>query len=74
MNARVDEATAVSGGKSAAVAAWDAAETARKRLIIVGRIVVGVTFVWFWEYASGRLVDKLFISSPSAVSMRLWTS
>ena len=72
MSAHADEAAAIGGGKTAAVAAWDAEQSARRRLILVGRIVVGVALVAFWEYASGRMIDKLFVSSPSAVSMRLW--
>jgi NitT/TauT family transport system permease protein len=72
MSAHADEAAAIGGGKTAAVAAWDAEQSARRRLILVGRIVVGVALVAFWEYASGRMIDKLFVSSPSAVSLRLW--
>lgn len=72
MAGHADEAAAIGGGKSAAVAAWDAENSARRRLILIGRIVVGVVFVSFWEFSSGRLIDKLFVSSPSAVSTRLW--
>lgn len=72
MSAQTDEAAAIGGGKTAAVAAWDAEQSARRRLILVGRVVVGVALVAFWEYASGRMIDKLFVSSPSAVSLRLW--
>ncbi len=72
MAGQVDEAAAIGVGKSSAVAAWDAEQTARRRLILVGRILVGIAIVAFWEYSSGRLIDKLFVSSPSAVSARLW--
>ncbi len=72
MAAQVDEAAAIGVGKSSAVAAWDAEQTARRRLILVGRIIVGLAIIAFWEYSSGRLIDKLFVSSPSAVSARLW--
>ncbi|MFZ4530174.1 MAG: ABC transporter permease [Alsobacter sp.] len=71
MVAHADEAAAIGGGKSSAVAAWDAAQSARRRLILLGRVVVGIVLVGFWEYSSGRLIDKLFVSSPSAVSARL---
>jgi NitT/TauT family transport system permease protein len=77
MSARMDEAAAIgsasaSVGQSAAVAAWHA-EQGRKRLaVIAGRIVVGIALIALWEYASGRWVEPLFISSPSAVGMRLW--
>lgn len=72
MAAQADEAAAIGGGRSAAVAAYEAEQTSRRVLILVGRIVVGVAFLAFWEFASGRLIDKLFISSPSAVGARLW--
>jgi NitT/TauT family transport system permease protein len=72
MAANVDEAAAIGGGKSSAVAAWDAEQSARRRFILIGRVVVGVFLVFVWEYSSGRLIDKLFVSSPSAVSLRLW--
>jgi NitT/TauT family transport system permease protein len=72
MAANVDEAAAIGGGKSSAVAAWDAEQSARRRFILIGRVVVGVFLVLVWEYSSGRLIDKLFVSSPSAVSLRLW--
>lgn len=72
MTAHADEAAAIGGGRSAAVAAWDAEQSARKRMILVGRILVGLAFIALWEYSAGRWVDKLFISSPSDVSARLW--
>ena len=67
-----DEAAVMSGGRSVAVAAYEAAQDRRARWIIVLRIVVGIALLAVWELSSGRLVDKLFISSPSAVSGRLW--
>jgi NitT/TauT family transport system permease protein len=67
-----DEAAVMSGGRSVAVAAYEAAQDRRARWIIVLRILVGVLLIAIWEMSSGRLVDKLFISSPSAVSTRLW--
>lgn len=71
MAREINEAAAI-GGASTVVAAWDAEKTQRRRIIIIGRIVVGILLIGFWEFSSGRLVDKLFISSPSAVSQRLW--
>ncbi len=67
-----DEAAVMSGGRSVAVAEFEAAQGRRALLIVVMRILVGIAFLAFWEFASGRLVDKLFISSPSAVFARLW--
>ena len=61
----------MSGGRSVAVAQYEAAQGRRAVMVIVLRILVGVAFLAFWEFASGRLVDKLFISSPSAVFTRL---
>ena len=75
MAGQIDEAAAIGSGgvsTSAAVAEWDAAQAGRRRLVLVGRIVVGVVLLGFWEYASGRMIDPLFVSSPSAVAMRLW--
>lgn len=66
-----DEAAVMSGGRSVAVAQYEAAQGRRAVMVIVLRILVGVAFLAFWEFASGRLVDKLFISSPSAVFTRL---
>jgi NitT/TauT family transport system permease protein len=73
--AQIDEAAAIGSGgatRSAAVAQWDAQQAGRRRAILVGRVLVGVLFLAFWEWSSGRLVDSLFISAPSAVGFRLW--
>lgn len=67
-----DEAAVMSGGRSVAVAAYEAEQDKRRRWIIVARILVGIAFLAFWEFSSGRLIDKLFVSSPSAVFARLW--
>lgn len=66
-----DEAAVMSGGRSVAVAQFEAAQGRRALLIVLARILVGIAFLAFWEFSSGRLVDKLFISSPSAVFGRL---
>ena len=65
------EAAVMSGGRSIAVAQFEAAQGRRARWILVLRLLVGVAFLAFWEFSSGRLVDKLFISSASAVFTRL---
>lgn len=77
MTARIDEAAAIGSApagvsRSAAVAAWHAEQGRRRLAVIVGRILVGIALVSLWEYASGRWIEPLFISSPSAVSLRLW--
>jgi NitT/TauT family transport system permease protein len=76
MTVRIDEAAAIgsapAGAPSAAVAAWHA-ERGRKRLaVLAGRIVVGVAILSLWEFSSGRWIEPLFVSSPSAVGTRLW--
>jgi NitT/TauT family transport system permease protein len=72
----VDEASAIGASRprpaSAAAQEWSRAELRRKRMVIVGRVVVGVALIAFWEFSSGRLIEKLFVSSPSAVASRLW--
>jgi NitT/TauT family transport system permease protein len=77
MSARIDEAAAIGSapaqlGGSAAVAAWHAEQGRRRLAVIAGRILVGIVLLALWEYASGRWIEKLFVSSPSAVSLRLW--
>ncbi len=75
MAGQMDEAAAIGSGgatRSAAVAEWDAAQAWRRRAVLAGRVLVGVLFLSFWEYSSGRLIDPLFVSSPSAVGARLW--
>ncbi|MDH4377728.1 MAG: ABC transporter permease [Ramlibacter sp.] len=66
-----DEAAVMSGGRSIAIAQYEAAQGRRARLIILMRILVGIAFFALWEYSSGRFIDKLFISSPSGVFARL---
>ncbi|MBU6378264.1 MAG: ABC transporter permease [Gammaproteobacteria bacterium] len=70
----MDEAAAVGGGltRSKAVADYEAGLTRRKWLIFALRILVGVAIIGFWQFSSGRLIDKLFVSSPDAVFGRLW--
>ena len=36
-----------------------------------GRLLPGVVFLLFWEWASGRLVREAYVSRPSAVAQRL---
>ena len=72
MQAAADEASVMSGGRSTAVAAFEAAQGRRALWIIVLRILVGVAILTLWETASGRWIDKLFVSSPIAVGGQLW--
>jgi len=69
---QTDEAAVMSGVGSLTVKDFEDAQERRQRWIIIFRIIVGVCFLSFWEFASGRLIDKLFVSSPSAVFTRLW--
>lgn len=36
------------------------------------RLLPGIVFLAFWEWASGRLVREAYVSRPSAVAVRLW--
>ena len=44
------------GRPSAAAAAHAAAEARRHHVLIALRVLVGVAFLGFWEFASGRLI------------------
>lgn len=45
---------------------------ARKRWgIRIGQVLIGVTILAVWQFASGRLIDEFFISSPLAVAAKL---
>jgi NitT/TauT family transport system permease protein len=74
MSARIEEAAAIGSvaTPSAAVVAWHAEQGRRRMAVLIGRILVGIAIVTIWEYASGRWIEPLFISSPSRVGMRLW--
>jgi len=52
--------------------ALEAAATRRRWTVLFLRVLVGVAFLGLWQHASGRWIDKLLISSPQAVGMRLW--
>lgn len=56
-----------------AASLWPSSKPRRRRArwILVLRLLVGIAFLAFWEFSSGRLIDKLFISSASAVFGRL---
>ena len=41
-------------------------------LIRLGQIALGLALLGFWQFASARLVDPFFISSPAAVAAKLW--
>lgn len=69
--ATMDEAAAV-GSASPAVSQWKAEQDRKRLTILVGRILVGIALLAFWQYASGRLIDPLFVSSPDRVGARLW--
>lgn len=71
----IDESAAVGAARpapSAALQEWSREQIWRRRMVLIGRVIVGVAIVALWEFSSGRLIDKLFVSSPSAVSWRLW--
>ncbi len=74
MSGAVDEAglAPVDGGRTARVAAVEAAARNRRVAILVLRVVVGVAFLALWYVASGNWIDTLLISSPQNVAARLW--
>ena len=41
--------------------------------IRLGQAGIGVALLAVWHFASGRLIDPFFISSPLAVAIKLWT-
>ena len=69
--ATLDEAAAV-GGASPAVSQWKAEQDRRRLAVLLGRILVGIALLAFWQFSSGRLIDPLFVSAPNLVGLRLW--
>jgi len=57
------------------VLAEEARELRQRRTTLLLRVAVGVGFLAFWQFASGRMVDPFFISSPIDVALKLvnWT-
>lgn len=48
-------------------------EEMRKRWgIRIGQVLIGLVILSVWQFASGRLIDEFFISSPIAVAAKLW--
>lgn len=71
---RIDESAAVgTAAPSKAVAAFEAGLARRKIMVYVCQAAFGILFLSFWQYASGRLIDPFFVSSPSAVFGKLYT-
>jgi NitT/TauT family transport system permease protein len=67
----IDAAERAPGAGRDSVAAAEAAAARHRLGVRIAQIGVGVAFLAFWEFASGRLIDPFFISSPSAVFARL---
>ncbi|WP_239025264.1 ABC transporter permease [Rhodoligotrophos defluvii] len=40
--------------------------------MVVLQIILGVAFLAFWQWSSGRLIDEFMVSTPLAVGGRLW--
>jgi NitT/TauT family transport system permease protein len=73
MSSAADEIAAIgTSGRTPSVRALEQEAVRRRVLIVLLRLVVGVAFIWLWQYASGRWIDTLLISSPEAVGRRLW--
>ena len=71
---QIDE-SAVMGGRapSKAVQDFESGLRRRKVLVLVSQLGFGVVFLSFWQWASGRLIDPFFVSSPSLVFGKLYT-
>lgn len=66
---------AVEGGPaqvSQAVKAFEAGVTRRKLMVRLCQLLFAVTFLSFWQWSSGRIIDPFFVSSPEAVFGRLY--
>jgi NitT/TauT family transport system permease protein len=73
MSGAANEAAAIGGPtRTARVVAAEAAAGRRRIAIHILRAIVGITFLWLWDHASGNWIDTMLISSPSAVAQRLW--
>lgn len=71
---QIDEGAAVgTASPSKAVQDFEAGLVRRRLLVYASQIAFGVLFLAFWQWASGRLIDPFFVSSPSAVFGKLWT-
>lgn len=55
----------------ASVREYEASVLRRKRAVLVAQIVFGVGALLFWEYASGRIADPFFVSSPTRLFAKL---
>lgn len=65
-------AAASSDRATEVVRAYEAEIRRRKLTVMVCRVLFAVCFLGLWEYASGRLINAFFISSPSLIVGRLW--
>lgn len=57
---------------SAAVLQVERAEARKRWGIRIGQVLIGLAILGIWQFASGRLIDDFFISSPVAVAVKLW--
>lgn len=55
-----------------AVRAYEASVRRRKLQVLMGRVSFAVAFLLLWEFASGRLINAFFISSPMRIVAKLW--
>jgi NitT/TauT family transport system permease protein len=71
----VDESAATGAGapgRTQAVAEFEAGLVRRRWLVLLCQIAFGLAFLAFWEWASGRIIDPFFVSSPVKVAAKLW--
>lgn len=60
------------GGSEAAVDTLTKEIARRKRNILIGRLVLGVVFLGFWELGSGTLFNTFWMSKPSLIFQRIF--
>ncbi|GHC67415.1 ABC transporter permease [Limoniibacter endophyticus] len=67
--------TSAPASRSNALKAYEAGQVRRKQMVFLSQILFAAVFLSFWEWASGRIIDPFFVSSPSAVFGKLyaWT-
>ena len=64
--------TEINAAPSEMVLRAERAEARKRWGIRIGQVLIGVTVLAVWQFASGRLIDDFFISSPIAVAVKLW--
>ncbi len=64
--------TAAPSSSSRAVQDYEAGLSRRKMMVRLSQLAFALIVLVFWQWASGRIVDPFFVSSPQAVFTKLW--